>query len=342
MPRFNILGFQYFTNDNEVLAGGKINFYQPGTTTRKDTFSDAALTIANTNPVTLSADGRAPNIFFSGSAKAVLTDADGVIIETLDPVGEPGDLSFSTWDGEQTYPKDIVVVGSDGYFYVSLINNNFANDPTISPSEWKLLTEFIGFESANNGYLWSVDNTQDQKVKAVSVQSINTLVPLFTTEASNVATVDITGITGFDRYIIVLNSVVPVSNAVTLSMRTSSNNGSSFDSSGYTAHSLAAFTDTSANVGGSEINLTHSLGTVSSTTAGAGVNCVINCFDFGLARFSRIMFDTVFELSSSANTERVVGGGNRAANSITNAVRFFFSGGNIASGTFTLYGVRKS
>ena len=43
----------YFDNDGVKLAGGKLFFYEAGTTTKLDTYSDSALTTVNTNPITL-------------------------------------------------------------------------------------------------------------------------------------------------------------------------------------------------------------------------------------------------------------------------------------------------
>ena len=85
MPRFGTIE-QYLDSNGDPLVSGLMYFYEPGTTTPQDTYSDAALTTANTNPVVLSADGRQPDIFFDGSIKCVIKDADGVTIETVDPV----------------------------------------------------------------------------------------------------------------------------------------------------------------------------------------------------------------------------------------------------------------
>ena len=87
MARFGSLGTQYFDENGNPLAGGKIYFYQSGTTSPSDTWADEDQTIANTNPVILTADGRQPNIFFGGQRRAVLTDRDDVQIEVRDPVG---------------------------------------------------------------------------------------------------------------------------------------------------------------------------------------------------------------------------------------------------------------
>lgn len=68
-------------------AGGSLTFYASGTTTLLNTYSDKALTIANTNPVVLDSAGRFPNVFLQNLAyKVVLADANNNPIWTADPV----------------------------------------------------------------------------------------------------------------------------------------------------------------------------------------------------------------------------------------------------------------
>lgn len=88
MARLGSIGTQYFDDNGDPLAGGKIYFYETGTTTLATTYSDEAETTENANPVILDAAGRQPDIFFTGQLKAVLKNADDVTIQTVDPVGE--------------------------------------------------------------------------------------------------------------------------------------------------------------------------------------------------------------------------------------------------------------
>lgn len=94
---------QQLVNDStsDVAAGWKLNFYVTATTTRKDTFSDNALTTANANPVVADSAGRFGDIFLeSGTYKVVLTDADDVEKWTADPVtgsiGTSGEVDAKT------------------------------------------------------------------------------------------------------------------------------------------------------------------------------------------------------------------------------------------------------
>ena len=86
MARFGWIE-QYLDSAGNPLSGGLLYFYDSGTTDAKTTYSDVAMTIANTNPVVLDAAGRMPPVYFSGDAKVVLKDSDGVTIDTIDPAG---------------------------------------------------------------------------------------------------------------------------------------------------------------------------------------------------------------------------------------------------------------
>ena len=77
MARFGEINAQYFDDSGDPLGGGKLYFYESGTTTAKVTFSDINQTIPNPQPVVLTAAGRQPNIFFNGNAKGILTKRPG-------------------------------------------------------------------------------------------------------------------------------------------------------------------------------------------------------------------------------------------------------------------------
>lgn len=73
-------GMQVFLgNDGEPLAGGFVYFYEPGTTTPKDTWKDINLTVPNANPIVLDGSGRAV-IWGNGIYRQVLTDSLGNLI----------------------------------------------------------------------------------------------------------------------------------------------------------------------------------------------------------------------------------------------------------------------
>lgn len=67
----------------EIAAGGSLTFYEVGTTTPKDTWSDPALTVLNSNPVGLDSAGRSETeTWGDGNYDVVLKDADGATVWT--------------------------------------------------------------------------------------------------------------------------------------------------------------------------------------------------------------------------------------------------------------------
>jgi hypothetical protein len=94
------------------IPGAQLYFYESGTSTPLDTFSDPNLTVPNQNPVPADAGGRFPNIFLLPQAyKVVLTDALDDEIWTADPVEEfgPGGDASSL----RTVTADTTVLFSD-------------------------------------------------------------------------------------------------------------------------------------------------------------------------------------------------------------------------------------
>lgn len=80
---------QLFSNAGVPISGAKLNFYDTGTATPKNTFSDEALSSANANPVVTDTNGRPGPIYLeTGAYKVVITDASDNTLETIDPVGQ--------------------------------------------------------------------------------------------------------------------------------------------------------------------------------------------------------------------------------------------------------------
>lgn len=84
-----VLPYQTVIDDTGVpIPGAFLYFYVSGTSTPLNTYSDAALTVPNTNPVQANDAGVFPSIFLQPvNYKVVLTDSLGAEIWTADPVG---------------------------------------------------------------------------------------------------------------------------------------------------------------------------------------------------------------------------------------------------------------
>lgn len=167
MPRYISPQPQYFTDLGLPLTGGSLYFYEPSTLIPKDTFSNAALSIPNTNPIVLATNGSpAVDIWLNGIYRVRLFDSTGNLQWDKDPVGgDSGSLiAYSDWVNGVDYPVGEIVTGSNGRYYVSILAPNIAQNPISSPTYWtetRLLrvwntneTYQIDTVVQHNGYLW--------------------------------------------------------------------------------------------------------------------------------------------------------------------------------------------
>jgi hypothetical protein len=81
---------QFFDNNGNPLAGGKIFTYSAGTTTNQATYTSATGAIAHSNPIILDGAGRVPSgeIWLTDGLqyKFVITDSNNVLIGTYDNI----------------------------------------------------------------------------------------------------------------------------------------------------------------------------------------------------------------------------------------------------------------
>jgi hypothetical protein len=90
---------QFFSNSGVPLAGGLLYTYSAGTTTPLATYTTAAGTTANSNPIVLNSAGRLDNEVWLTSTltyKFILKDSGGVTIATYDDIPGIGSVSGLT------------------------------------------------------------------------------------------------------------------------------------------------------------------------------------------------------------------------------------------------------
>lgn len=109
LPDANIT---YFDDDGVPLAGGKLYFYEAGTSTPLDTYSDPDLDPihANPNPITLDASGKSPYPVFLAVAsyKQNVTDSAGVAMD-----GWPKDNIASVALAQSSIGVAVFTLGGD-------------------------------------------------------------------------------------------------------------------------------------------------------------------------------------------------------------------------------------
>jgi hypothetical protein len=112
---------QFFTNSGTPLSGGLLYTYSAGTTTPLATYTTAAGTTANSNPIVLNSAGRLDSEVWLTSTltyKFVLKDSGGVTIATYDDIPGIGSVSgltsgTSILSGNGSGGFNNVVIGSN-------------------------------------------------------------------------------------------------------------------------------------------------------------------------------------------------------------------------------------
>ena len=150
MPRFINPVPQYLNSAGDPIVSGEMYFYEIGSTTPKDTYLDAELTIPATNPVLLNADGRLPDTYLLGSYRTVLREPSTGDIWERDNVGSEFSEGYgSEWNSTVTYNIPDVVL-FNGVYYVCQTNNNLNNSPSSTSSFWSVqnLGSYESYSSA--------------------------------------------------------------------------------------------------------------------------------------------------------------------------------------------------
>jgi len=115
---FFLSGQTLVDGNGTPYAAAKASFFETGTTTPKNTYSNASLVSANANPVVADADGRFPDIYLiAGRYKVTLTTSADVAIDTLDPVDGTSQLITASSAPGTTYPFLRYYNTTDGRVY---------------------------------------------------------------------------------------------------------------------------------------------------------------------------------------------------------------------------------
>jgi hypothetical protein len=177
MPRYISPQEQYFDTLGVPLNGGKLFFYQPSTLVLKNTYSNTALTIPNTNPIILATNGSpVVDIWLDGVYRVILKDSNDNVVWDKDPVGgDSGSLiAYSNWANGLDYPIGEIVTGSNGRYYVSITSPNIGQNPISSPVYWtetRLLRVYNANETYQIGTIVQDSSGQLWRAKALTAGS---------------------------------------------------------------------------------------------------------------------------------------------------------------------------
>lgn len=166
---------------------------------------------------------------------------------------------------------------------------------------------------------------------------------LETKTASNSASLDFTSrlVSTYDNYLLILNSVLPATNAANLQLRVSSDNGSTWiQGTSYSASYMYIG-------GGGGIGAVDSLDTSAFIIAAANKNSLngasgrLGVFGPLLAQYTQLIFAVNQINSGDSLPYTYTGGGAYKVTTAINALQVAFNSGNITSGSVSLYGYTK-
>jgi hypothetical protein len=121
MANLDYISHQTLCDGNGVpYAGAKIYYYETGTTTPKNTYSNAGLTSANTNPVVCDSNGVVPTVYLiAGRYKRTVTTSAGASLSRfdVDPLDASLEMITAASAPSPTYPFMRHYNTTDGHTY---------------------------------------------------------------------------------------------------------------------------------------------------------------------------------------------------------------------------------
>lgn len=164
-------------------------------------------------------------------------------------------------------------------------------------------------------------------------------------DASSSATMDFTAFdaTRYDAYKFILGNLIPATDGATLNLRLSTDGGSSFISTSTysTAAAVASPTNAIAGATGSATTAAILSGAIGNGTLEQGLSGEITVYFPHISARTYITYSIYY--ATTDGTQRFYSGGaNSDVNQVHNALRFYMSSGNIASGSITMFGLRNS
>ena len=154
-------GAQFFTDDGEVLSGGKIYTYAAGTTTPQTTYTSVLGTSANANPIILNSGGRLPEDMWLSEGvlyRFVLTDENDVQLGEYDDIGGVNDISTESvaWSTITGTPTTLAGYGITNALtstqiastYAAIASPTFTGTPLIPDNATTSVNYAVGYREA--------------------------------------------------------------------------------------------------------------------------------------------------------------------------------------------------
>ena len=314
-----------------VSGAGAVTFainWQGPTQTRENYFRDAQYFQNNVSLL-----GGVTNQIRTVTANYTALTTDSIILCNA----TSGNITITLYTAVGNAGRKLTIIKTDSSTNTVTIDGN--STETINGSLTQVLfTQHSTLTLVSNGTNWQIENGQ-----------LNRVLLNETVVSSAVASVNFTSLitSTFKKYTIELINIISVTNDVNLLLRTSSNNGSSWDAgTGYSTQGLLVASTTAtnsislSNTAYSAILLTldAATGRLSNSATQGGLSSTIDLYNPSSTTAIKHFKHLTSYAPSGTTSYTIYGGGTRQTTSAINAVQIICSSGNIASGTLKLYG----
>ena len=211
-------------------------------------------------------------------------------------------------------------------------------NPTVGDIWYDTLTDDIyRYTSDGNNSYW-LDVTGAATSAVSTYFTPNGMGLIGTVTASNSANISFTGLTGYDKYMLIVEDAIPVSASVQLSLQLGTGAGPTYISSGYNSAYISGLAAAAAGQLTSQSNLQLNAFTNSqNNTASSGASGVVWLTGFLGNRDAAI--NGQFSQNGNSIELDIFGGAVTANTTTKTAIKISYSSGNILSGVFSLYGI---
>ena len=209
----------------------------------------------------------------------------------------------------------------------------------------KNLTNVTALPNGTTATTQSVGDNSQKVATTEYADLAGKLVLIATATASSSASISFTSIPAtYDKYVVVISGLVPVTNSVTLLMTVSEDNGASYKSSSYLWTRWGWDTSGGSGVTNSASTSSYSIvGDTTNNNASTGINGTLDLYNLGSTSFFKQFRFNGFNYSGAGLVQGVDSMGEYFGDTnAIDAIKFAFSSGNISTGKFALYGIRNS
>lgn len=370
-----ITSFERQSNASDTsMSGAKIYVYDMGTTTLRNVYSTSDLSGSPAaNPIICDSAGRHDMRYTAtGSYKIVVKTSADVTIYTRDnidgrvPVGSGALAIANGGTGATTAAAALSNMGAADAAQLALVAADVAalSGAQASSEKTHIATGTTGQRPGSpiegdirrnttipqwegyNGAGWDKFNTAT--ATTAEIAATIGLSFLSTGTASNSAVIDFTTNLSdtFEEYVIKFSSIKPATDDVSLQVRIGTGGAPTYQTSGY-RYSFFGATDSAdlATVRSAAANFI----ALNNSGAAAGIGNAAGRHARGEIRFTNpeggdfcIIEWSMSYINAGGIIVRLCGAGMWATAGAITGIRFLLSSGNITSGTFRMYGIRKS